>query len=60
VAAEYLATGDYTVDYGWGEESFFVFVEPAAVSHILWTTPRRFSTETPGKPGMPRGLSGAT
>ena len=34
--------------YGWGEEDFFVFTDPAAANEVDWSYPRRFVTRQIG------------
>jgi hypothetical protein len=58
VAAE-IMPGLTQLEYGWGEEDFFVFTDPVAADRIEWRSPRNYFavdvTSGPGSPG-PLGL----
>jgi hypothetical protein len=41
VAAEVMP-GWTQLEYGWGEEDFFVFTDPAAADKVEWKSPRRY------------------
>ena len=52
VAAEVFPTWTEP-KYGWGEEDFFVFTDPAAANEVAWSYPRQFVTRQvgPGRDG---------